>query len=62
MILGCSRYQLFQLPVNFMESFLSTVELFYMGLQILVVSWMHLFYSKVFLGDTVITNARNLVH
>ena len=42
LILGCSRYQLFQLPITFMECF-STAYLFYMGLQILVVSWMRLF-------------------
>ena len=56
-IVGCSniidscrsRYQLFQLPINFMECF-STAYLFYMELQILVVSWTHLFYSKGVFG------------
>ena len=51
LILGRSRYQLFQLPINFIECF-STAYLFYMGLQILVVSWMCLFLQRrCFLGD-----------
>ena len=44
-ILGRSRYQLFQLSINFMECF-STAYLFYMGLQILVVSWTRLFLQQ----------------
>ena len=51
LVLGCSRYQLFKLPVIFtlMRSF-STTELFQIGLQVLVVSWMCPFTAKVFWG------------
>ena len=62
LILGRSRYQLFQLPINFMECF-SAAYLFYMGLQILVVSWTRLFFTaKVFLGGYIYIPSSNLVY
>ena len=49
-ILGRFRYQLFKLPVTFTSAKLIFLFLFYIGFQVLVVSWAHLFYSEGVFG------------
>ena len=57
LILGRSRYQLFQLPVTFIKSFSTaeqgySIDNIYLWLQVLVVSWTGLFFTaKMFWGD-----------
>ena len=47
LVLGSFRYQVYKLPAifTFMKSS-STTELFYIGLQVLVVSWTYLFLQQ----------------
>ena len=49
-ILGRFRYQLFKLPVTFHFSSAVFFLFFYIGFQVLVVSWTRLFYSEGVFG------------